>query len=174
MKLSKITLTLIAQGLRSFADAVDNMAAEADEVMPKVETREVKQVETREEKPTKAKAKAKVEDENEDEDEAEEKETKAERQKRLRKERREKKKAEEAKKAAEDEDEDEDVSFDDEDESESEFTKDDVKKALVSLAKEQGNAAAKAILTKYKAENVSKIKEADYADVMADIEEASE
>lgn len=169
MKLSKITLTLIASGLFSFAKAVENMASEADDapstaaVAGKSETSQ---------QTDKKESKADT-DPVEDDSSEEVEETEAQKKSRVRKERRLAKKKADAAKAAEEEEEEEDDSFLD-DGDEAKVTKDDVKKALVALAKAEGNPAAKEILTKYKAANISQVKEADYESMMADIKAAQE
>jgi len=155
MKLSKITLTLIASGLRSFAEAVENMAEEAETLTPKVADESEKT-----EQPNKEESSGST-------DIVEE--TEAQKKSRIRKERRLAKKKKDAEEAAAEK---EDDSF--LEEGDEAISKDDVKAALVALAKAEGNAAAKEILTKYKAANISKVKASDYAAVMADIEEAME
>jgi len=189
MKLSKITLSLIATGLHSIAAAVENMAAEAgDATLPSTaavadKSEKVEQsskdkssgkASTRKEVDDEDKGVTKDEDNFEEEEEIEE--TADEKKKRLRKEKRQAKKAKEkaeAEAAAKAKEDDEDDSFLD-DEDDTKITKDEVKKSLVALAKAEGNAAAKAILTKYKAANVSQIDEGDYEAVMTDIAEAQE
>ncbi len=172
MKLSKITLSLIATGLHTIAEAFENMASEADTPSTAAVADKSEKVEQSSEKKSSG-SKNSAAEKDDDLDDDEEEETADEKKKRLRKEKRQAKKAAEkkaAEKAAE-ESEDDDSFLDDEDEK---ITKDEVKKALVALAKAEGNPAAKAILTKYKAANVSQIDAGDYEAVMTDIAEAQE